>query len=187
MTVTITYTGATPTIDADEDTWGQELNDDALTPIKADLDALAAQVNASASLASDALPKGGGLMTGDQVLYAGGPGDARSSGYRGAPVVEFSEDKTLALSDAGCCQRLIGSTARTLTIPPVGTVGFPVGTAIPLRNSTGVVLTIARGSGVTLTLVGSATNANASLAARGQAVLFQEASNNWTLSGIGIS
>lgn len=187
MAVTITYTGATPTVDADEDTWGEELNEGALGPIKADLDALATQGNASATLAAAALPKSGGTMTGDQVLFASGPTDARSSGYRGAPVVEFSEDKTLALSDAGCAQRLIGSNARTLTIPPVGSVGFPVGTTIPLRNSTGVVLTIARGSGVTLTVVGSATNANASLASRGQGVLFHEATNNWTISGVGVS
>lgn len=45
MPVTITYTGAMPTVGADEDTWGTELNVNALTPIKADLDALASATN----------------------------------------------------------------------------------------------------------------------------------------------
>lgn len=36
----ITYTGATPTVGADEDTWGTELNANALAPIKVDLDML---------------------------------------------------------------------------------------------------------------------------------------------------
>lgn len=56
MTVVITYTGATPTIDADEDTWGEELNDDALGPIKADLDALAAQGNTNETAISTISP-----------------------------------------------------------------------------------------------------------------------------------
>lgn len=39
--VVITYDGATPTVGSDEDTWGAELNTNALAKIKADLDALA--------------------------------------------------------------------------------------------------------------------------------------------------
>lgn len=47
MTVAITYTGATPTVGADADTWGTELNVDALAKIKVDLDALASEANSS--------------------------------------------------------------------------------------------------------------------------------------------
>lgn len=47
MTITITYDGATPTVGADADTWGTELNVGALAKIKVDLDALAAEANSS--------------------------------------------------------------------------------------------------------------------------------------------
>lgn len=47
MAVTITYDGATPTVGADADTWGAELNTGALAKIKVDLDALATEANAS--------------------------------------------------------------------------------------------------------------------------------------------
>ena len=47
MTVSITYDGAAPTVGADADVWGTELNVGALAKIKVDLDALAAEANAS--------------------------------------------------------------------------------------------------------------------------------------------
>lgn len=47
MAVSITYDGATPTVGADADTWGTELNVGALAKIKVDLDALATEANAS--------------------------------------------------------------------------------------------------------------------------------------------
>ena len=47
MPVTITYDGATPTVGADADVWGAELNVGALAKIKVDLDALASEANSS--------------------------------------------------------------------------------------------------------------------------------------------
>jgi phage-related tail fiber protein len=47
MAVSITYDGATPTVGADADVWGTELNVGALAKIKVDLDALATEANAS--------------------------------------------------------------------------------------------------------------------------------------------
>jgi hypothetical protein len=182
MPVVNSYDGNTPTIDADFNTWGGELNT-ALGQIDTTLDNFVTAINATET----ALLRGGGTMTGDLVLASVGPTNARSAGYRGAAVVEFSDNKTLALTDAALTQRMIGSNARTLTIPPVASVAFPVGTVIPIRNSTGVAMTIARGSGVVLTIVGTATDANATLGARGQGILFHEATNNWTISGVGVS
>ena len=46
MTVVITYDGHVPTIGADADVWGAEINNQALGPIKDDLDNLAVQSNA---------------------------------------------------------------------------------------------------------------------------------------------
>lgn len=186
MPVTPTYTGATPTVDADEDTWGGELND-ALGDIAADLEALADHSNDNETKANAALPRSGGTMTGQLVLEDSGPNSALGAGFRGAPIVDFDADKTIALSEAGKTLRLIGTTARTLTIPPVGTVGFPPGTAIVLRNVSTQALTIARGAGVTLTLTGSATNKNCALAPRGRATLLMDDTNVWDVGGVGVS
>lgn len=186
MPVTPTYTGATPTVDADEDTWGGELNT-GLGQIAADLEAIADQSNANETKADAALPKAGGTMTGEIKLGDTGPTSTDSAGFRAAPVIDFDADKTLILTEAGKTLRLTGATARTLIIPPVGSVGFPVGTVIVLRNSGSAALTVARGSGVVLTLAGSATNKNCAVATRGQATLLHEATNNWVLSGVGVS
>lgn len=185
MPVTPTYTGATPTVDADEDTWGGELND-ALGDIAVDLDALADQSNDNETKADAALPKAGGTMTGELRLGNPTTVSADSAGFRGAPVIDFDANKTIALAEAGKTLRLIGTTARTLTIPPVGTVGFTPGTAIVLRNVSTQAMTIARGSGVTLTLTGSATNKNCTLAPRGRATLLMDENNVWDLGGFGV-
>lgn len=186
MPVTPTYTGATPTVDADEDTWGGELNT-GLGQIAADLEAIADQSNANETKADAALPKAGGTMTGELKLSDPGPTSTDSAGFRAAPVIDFDADKTMALTEAGKTVRLTGTTARTLTIPPVGSVGFPVGTVIVLRNAGTAALTIARGSGVTLTVTGSATNKNCTLGPRGRATLLMEATNVWDVGGVGVS
>lgn len=187
MPVTITYTGAVPTIDADEDVWGDKLNNDALTPIKADLDALASQGNATETASSGALQRSGGTMTGDLVLASVGPSNVRSAGYRGLPVVSLDADKTFALTDAGLMNRLTGATPRTWTIPPNGTIAFPVGTAIVIRNAASANLTLARGAGVQLRLVGALPDANRTVVPQGSATLIQEDVNIWYVSGVGVS
>lgn len=186
MPVTITYTGATPTVDADFDTWGDELNDDALAPIKVDLDALAAQGNSSETLANAALPKAGGTTTGDIILADVGPTSTRSVGFRGLPVVSIDADRTFLITDAGKMIRCTGTTARTWTIPPNGTVALPIGTAIVLRNTSTAAVSIVRGAGVALRFVGSATDAGRSLATQAQATLVQEDVNVWVISGVGV-
>lgn len=187
MPVTNLYDGNVPTYDADEDQWGFELNTALGDQIKPTLDAYATAINATETVAGAALPKAGGTMTGDQVLADVGPTSQLSAGFRGAPVISFSADKTLALTEAGKAVRLTGATGRTLTIPPVGTVGFPVGTVIPVRNAATAVLTIARGSGVELRVAGDGTNKNCSVASYGFGGLLHEATNVWVLSGVGVS
>lgn len=184
MPVTITYTGATPTVDADFDTWGDELNDDALGPIKADLDALAAQGNASEPLASGALQRTGGAMTGPIGLGDPTAASAADAGYRGLPVVSIDADYVLVAKDAGKIRRLTGTTARSWTIPPNV---LAVGHAVTLRNAGTAALSIVRGAGVELRVAGSATNANRSLSPQGFATITQEDTNIWIISGAGIT
>jgi len=183
MPVTPTYSGATPTNNADFDTWGVELND-ALGDIKVDLDALAAQGNASETAATGAVQKTGSTSTGDQVLADVAATSQFSAGFRGLPVVSINADRTFLNTDAAKMIRLFGSDARTWTIPPNV---FQVGTAIALRSYSTANLTVARGAGVTLTNPGANINANKTLASFGFATLVQEDTNIWILSGVGVS
>lgn len=179
MPVTITYTGATPTVDADEDTWGDELNDDALAPIKVDLDALAAQGNASETLASGALLRAGGTMTGDIVLADAGHASALSVGFRGLPQVNIDADRTLALTDSGKMIRVFGATGRTITVPTNAAVPFPIGAVILVRNFQSVNLTVTRSSGVTLAQEGGYTDGAITLAPARSVTLVKEDTNIW--------
>lgn len=186
MTVTITLTSNVPTIGADADTWGAENNAN-WAAAKADLDAIAAQYNITQPLAVAALPKSGGTMTGDQVLANVGPGSIYSAGFRGAPVVNITTDRTLALTDAGKTIRATSASSPTVTIPPNSSVALPIGTVIILRSFTTGTITVARGSGVALRITGSETSANASISAYGRAVLVKEEADVWFIEGLGVS
>lgn len=186
MAVTPTIQNTKPVVGGSADTWGGIVND-RIGETYVDINALATQGNATETAVTSKVNKAGDTMSGDLALANVGPTSIYSAGFRGAPPLDFSSDKTLVLSDAGVSQRMTGATPLTLTIPPASSVGFPLGTVIPLRNSTGVVMTIARGSGVTLTIVGSATNANASIASRGAGAIWQEATNVWMIQGVGVS
>ena len=188
MAVTPTIQNVKPVVGGSADTWGGTLND-RITETYTDINALATQSNASAAAVVGKVNRSGDAMTGDLTLANGAPTSSYSAGYLGAPVLSFDVDKTLSLTDAGRVQRLFGGTARTLTIPPVGSVNFPVGTVIPVRSYTtsGTNWTIARGSGVSLTVAGSSVNKNCTVASFGFGSLVHEDTNIWVISGVGVS
>jgi len=187
MPFTPTYQNTKPVVGGSADVWGG-INNDRIGEAFVDFTAISVLLNATETVANAALPKAGGTVTGDVVLADVGPGSQYSVGFRGAPIVNFSSDKTLVLTDSAKTQRMTGVGASILTIPPVGSVGFPVDTVIPVRNfSTAGVMTIARGAGVELRLAGSATNKNCTLAPQGLGTLLHEATNVWVLSGVGVA
>jgi len=186
MAFTPTYQNVKPVVGGSADVWGG-INNDRIGEAYADFQALSIQFNATQIVAAAALARAGGTMTGDVVLANVGPGSQFSVGFRGAPIVGFTANKTLALTDAGKTQRLTGAVTATLTIPPVSSVGFPVDTVIVLRNFATADMTVARGSGVELRLAGSPTNSNKTVAPQGMATLLHEATNVWVLSGVGAS
>lgn len=186
MSVTPTIQNVQPIVGGSADTWGGDIND-RLQETYVDINALAAQGNASETAVAAALPKAGGTLTGDITLANVGPSGILSVGFRGAPVIAFSANKSLALTDCGKTQRMTGASVCILTIPPVGTVGFPVGTVVPLRNAATASMTISRGAGVQLRVSGLATDKNCAMAPQGMGTLFHEDSNVWVLSGVGVS
>lgn len=186
MPVTPTIQNVYPVIGGSADTWGGTLNDRG-GETYTDINALAAQGNANETAVAAALPKAGGTMTGDVVLADVAPGGPLSVGFRGLPVISIDADRTFGLTDSGKMVRLTGTTARNWTIPPVASVGFPVGTAIVIRNFGTQTLTLTRGASVQLRIPGSATDANRTVAASGQATMVMEASNVWVISGVGVA
>lgn len=66
------------------------------------------------------------------------------------PVIEFTTDRTLLLTDRDNLLTLTGANNRTVTIPSNDSVAFPIGSVVAFcQHGTGV-LTIAPASGVTI-------------------------------------
>lgn len=65
-------------------------------------------------------------------------------------VNQQTADYTLALSDIGKVVEVSHASAKVVTIPPNGTIAFPVGTVIEVCRMGAGAVTIAQGSGVTI-------------------------------------
>ena len=105
---------------------------------------------------------------------------ATSVGFRGTPQVTATT-RTLDLTDAG---KQIAATG-TVMIPPnsgVGSVAFPIGTAVVVYNNSAASISIAITTD-TLRLAGTATTGTRTLALRGLATLVKVAAAEWVASG----
>lgn len=108
-------------------------------------------------------------------------------GFRIAPENQQNANYTLVMDDAGRAVTHTSASAHAWTIPPNSSVAFPVGTVILMDNSGSGDVTITRGSGVSLRLGGSSTDANLTLAQYGFCSLFKRGTNNWVAQGSGLS
>jgi len=180
MPVSPTIQDVQPTVGGSADTWGGVLNA-RLQEAYDDIFALATQGNSTETAFGFAVLVTGSTSTGDQILANVGPTSQYSAGYRGLPVVSVDVDRTFLLTDAGKMVRLFGAVSKTWTIPPNSSVAFPIGTVIVLRNFATATLNIARGAGVSLRQVGSATDANATLASFGRTAIIKEDTDIWVM------
>lgn len=166
-------------------TWGGKLNSN-----WSSIDGLlfTATTNAADALAAAtaAMPKAGGTFTGSVILTNAGPAGVYEAGYRAIPVRNTTVDTTLALTDASGMVRRTFTSANDLTIPPQGTVGFPIGTAIVLRNYATGNWNIKRGSGVSLRAPSSDLSRDFVITAFGCATIVLEDTNTWVIQGSGI-
>ena len=110
-----------------------------------------------------------------------------SIGYRGAPLNTQDADYTLVLVDSGKTVLHTSASTHTWTIPPNSSVAYPSGTVIVVANIGSGAVTVARGSGVSLRIGGSATNGDKTLAQHGIASLLKLDTNSWYISGAGVS
>jgi hypothetical protein len=74
-----------------------------------------------------------------------------------------------------------------VTVPANATTAFAVGDTIALYNNSAAAITITQGSGVTLRLAGSTSSGNRTLGQRGLGTLIKVSSDEWVMSGMGVS
>jgi hypothetical protein len=131
------------------------------------------------------LNKAGDTAT-NLVISSTGTPSIYSAGYLGLPVNEQDASYTFVVGDTGRMVRCNNAGASTYTVPPNT---FPLGATIVVRNAvvSAGVLTIARGSGVTLYGAGGSTSKDWALAAGGLATLITETTNTWVITGTGLS
>jgi len=126
---------------------------------------------------------GTGATTGAGVLAAIG---GLSSVYRDLPIT--TQTAAFAFADSNRANGIdYTGAAAAATINPNATTAITTGATIVVRNNGSGVLTITKGSGVTLKQNGSTTSANASLAVGGVCTLVKWGTDDWTVTGSGLS
>lgn len=110
-------------------------------------------------------------------------GTQRGIGYRSIPLLSKTASYTLALADTG---QGIATTAG-VTVPLNASAAFAIGDTIALYNNSGGAIIVTQTSGVTLRLAGAATTGNRTIAQHGLATLIKVGTDEWVLSGMGVS
>ena len=111
---------------------------------------------------------------------------ALSSLYRDLPLTTKSAAFTLADAERSNRVNYTGAAAAA-TINPNSTTSITDGAFYVIRNNGSGSLTITRGAGVTLKKNGSITSADAILAVGGVGTLIRWATDDWAITGSGIS
>jgi hypothetical protein len=110
---------------------------------------------------------------------------AASVGYMGIPQSATSTTATLDISDAGK-HIYVKIAGQTITIPDVGVVPYPIGTAITfIAGALATTVTIANND--TMYLVGTGTSGSRTLAAYGTATAIKVANATWFIDGTGLT
>lgn len=115
------------------------------------------------------------------------PAQAGATDYN---VIDFSADLTLGFQHRGAYLRhpsADNTTARTVTIPANASVPFPLGTAITIRNKVGASSVSIVITTDTMYLAGGTGTGPRVLAAGGIATIIKDASNEWVISGSGLT
>jgi hypothetical protein len=100
---------------------------------------------------------------------------------RAIPNIGVTTSYTLTVNDIG---ELINITVGGVTVPQNV---FSAGNAVSIYNNSALSQTITQGTGVTLRLAGTATTGNRTLAQRGVTTVMCVASNEFVISGAGLS
>lgn len=126
--------------------------------------------------------------TGNFNFFAGTVTTANTSasevGYKGAPVNGKTADHTIVAADSGQVLRLTSS-ADDITVQSSGAP--PAGAVVGILNKTGGSIDIIQGSGMTLTLAGTASTGSRTLANEGMAYVYFDTTSTATVGGAGVA
>ena len=109
-------------------------------------------------------------------------------GYLGAPVNTQAGSYTLAIADCG--KRILSTNAgaTTVNIPTFASIAIPVDDGIFMVINDGTTaMTIAPAGGVTLKFAGSVSTGNRTLGVNGVASLMKTKTDEWFISGAGVT
>jgi hypothetical protein len=163
-----------------------QVNAGALTNVYVSPATLSTWSGVAAALGYTPANKAGDTLTNSLLAFTALA--TNSSGYLGLPVNEQDAAYTTVLADAGRMVRGNSAGAMAYTVPPVGSVAYPVGTVITFRNVGAGTITLTPGTGVGFTKAGAtATAASIALAQGGLCTAIMEASNAWVFSGVGMT
>jgi hypothetical protein len=133
-----------------------------------------------------ALPIASGGTGGTSAATALTALGALEDDYRDLQLVTKTGTFTFANADRGKRINYTGG-AAVATIDPESLTAITDGAVYVIRNNGTGVLTIGPNTGVTLKINGATTSANAALAVGGVATIIRWATNDWTLTGAGVS
>ena len=163
----------------------------AVTQHQADLTILESQITDGtllARVAANETVSGNYAFTGTPTVRDGATTDY-DIGFRDAPVVSQTDvTYTFVLADRGKVKRHTNGTGATWTIPNNTTAAFPVGTAIGINvSSSGGNVSLAPAAGVSLRQAGTANTGTRTIAANGLASVLKVDTNEWYLTGVGVT
>jgi hypothetical protein len=111
---------------------------------------------------------------------------ALSSSYRDLPLTTKTTAWTFADAERGGRINYTGN-AQAATINPNASTSITDGATYVIRNAGSGAITVTRGAGVTLKVNGGTSSANATIAVGGLATLIRWGTDDWTISGSGVS
>jgi hypothetical protein len=111
---------------------------------------------------------------------------ALASTYRDLPLTTKTAAWTFADSERGGRINYTGAAAAA-TINPNASTSITDGATYVIRNAGSGAITVTRGSGVTLKVNGGTSSANATIAVGGLATLIRWGTDDWSISGSGVS
>lgn len=111
---------------------------------------------------------------------------ALADDYRDLPLTTKTAAWTFADAERGGRINYTGAAAAA-TINPNATTSITDGATYVIRNAGSGAITVTRGTGVTLKVNGGTSSANATIAIGGLATLIRWGTDDWTISGSGVS
>lgn len=141
-------------------------------------------ITAGTTVTAGTAVSAGTTVTATTAVVAGTTASDSIGNLRNVPPNSQTGAYVLALTDSG---KYVSITTGGVTVPPFATVAFAAGQTISIYNNSASSQTITQGTGVVMTLAGTATTGNRTLAQYGLCTILCTASNAFVITGAGVT